>query len=140
MLCAKRWVLIRKVSRLTIIWFFHSINHNTLNTSIFCNHDINVVIWSNEMRNVAFRVQDDRLEKIGALGGKLLGAGGELEFARGEVVLCLDPESGAVAKGLVNYSSDETEKILGCATRDIEGRLGFVREPELMHRDNLVLV
>ena len=30
------------------------------------------------------------------------------KFARGEVVLCLDPESGAVAKGLVNYSSDET--------------------------------
>ncbi len=29
-------------------------------------------------------------------------------FARGEVVLCLDPDGGAVAKGLVNYSSDET--------------------------------
>jgi len=62
------------------------------------------------------------------------------KFARGEVVLCLDPESGAVAKGLVNYSSDETQKILGCATREIEGRLGYVREPELMHRDNLVLL
>lgn len=77
-------------------------------------------------------------------GGKSLLAVGVTatrgKFARGEVVLCLDPESGAVAKGLVNYSSDETEKILGCATRDIEGRLGFVREPELMHRDNLVLL
>ncbi len=36
------------------------------------------------------------------------------KFARGEVVLCLDPDGGAVAKGLVNYSSDETQKILGC--------------------------
>ena len=62
------------------------------------------------------------------------------KFARGDVVLCLDPDSGAVAKGLVNYSSEESEKILGCATRDIEGRLGYVREPELMHRDNLVLL
>jgi glutamate 5-kinase len=62
------------------------------------------------------------------------------KFARGDVVLCVDPDSGAVAKGLVNYASDETQKILGCATRDIEGRLGFVREPELMHRDNLVLL
>ncbi len=62
------------------------------------------------------------------------------KFARGEVVLCLDPDGGAVAKGLVNYSSDETQKILGCSTRDIEGRLSYVREPELMHRDNLVLL
>jgi glutamate 5-kinase len=62
------------------------------------------------------------------------------KFARGEVVLCLDPESGAVAKGLVNYSSDEAAKILGCATREIQERLGYVREPELMHRDNLVLL
>ncbi len=62
------------------------------------------------------------------------------KFARGEVVLCVDPDSGAVAKGLVNYSSDEAQKILGCATKEIEGRLGYVREPELMHRDNLVLL
>ncbi len=62
------------------------------------------------------------------------------KFARGEVVLCLDPDGGPVAKGLVNYSSDETQKILGCSTRDIEGRLSYVREPELMHRDNLVLL
>jgi glutamate 5-kinase len=77
-------------------------------------------------------------------GGKSLLAVGVTaargKFARGDVVLCVDPDSGAVAKGLVNYASDETQKILGCATRDIEGRLGFVREPELMHRDNLVLL
>ncbi len=77
-------------------------------------------------------------------GGKSLLAVGVTaargNFARGEVVLCLDPAGAAVAKGLVNYSSAETQKILGCATRDIEGRLGYVREPELMHRDNLVLL
>jgi glutamate 5-kinase len=77
-------------------------------------------------------------------GGKSLLAVGVTaargNFARGEVVLCLDPDGAAVAKGLVNYSSGETQKILGCATRDIEGRLGYVREPELMHRDNLVLL
>ncbi len=77
-------------------------------------------------------------------GGKSLLAVGVTaargNFARGEVVLCLDPDGAAVAKGLVNYSSDETQKILGCTTRDIESRLGYVREPELMHRDNLVLL
>jgi len=61
-------------------------------------------------------------------------------FARGDVVLCVDPDGHAVAKGLVNYGTDDTLKILGCATRDIEGRLGYVDEPELMHRDNLVLL
>jgi glutamate 5-kinase len=60
------------------------------------------------------------------------------KFARGEVVLCVGPDGSAVAKGLVNYSSEEAEKILGCATREIHERLGYVREPELMHRDNLV--
>jgi len=62
------------------------------------------------------------------------------KFARGEVVLCVGPDGGAVAKGLVNYSSEEAEKVLGCATREIQERLGYVREPELMHRDNLVLL
>jgi len=89
-------------------------------------------------------VLDAGAVKVLRHGGKSLLAVGVTEtrgkFARGEVVLCLDPESGAVAKGLVNYSSDETQKILGCATREIEGRLGYVREPELMHRDNLVLL
>jgi len=62
------------------------------------------------------------------------------EFVRGDVVLCLDPEGTPVAKGLVNYSSDETARLLGCATRDIEARLGYMDEPELIHRDNLVLL
>jgi glutamate 5-kinase len=61
-------------------------------------------------------------------------------FARGDVVLCVDPDGAPVAKGLVNYDSEETGKILGCATRDIEERLGYVNEPELIHRDNLVLL
>jgi glutamate 5-kinase len=61
-------------------------------------------------------------------------------FSRGDVVLCVDPAGHPVAKGLVNYASDEARKILGCATREIETRLGYVDEPELMHRDNLVLL
>jgi glutamate 5-kinase len=61
-------------------------------------------------------------------------------FNRGDVVLCVDADGNAIAKGLVNYASDETSKILGCASREIEARLGYVDEPELMHRDNLVLL
>jgi len=61
-------------------------------------------------------------------------------FNRGDVVLCVDSAGAAIAKGLVNYGNDEAAKILGCATREIEARLGYVDEPELVHRDNLVLL
>jgi glutamate 5-kinase len=62
------------------------------------------------------------------------------EFQRGEVVGCLDPEGREVARGLVNYSSDETRRILRRPSGEIEAVLGYVDEPELIHRDNLVLL
>jgi glutamate 5-kinase len=76
--------------------------------------------------------------------GKSLLAIGVLEatgdFQRGEAVACLDPQGREVARGLVNYSSEETRKILRRPSSDIEGILGYVGEPELIHRDNLVLL
>ena len=61
-------------------------------------------------------------------------------FVRGEVVALLDPAGREVARGLVNYSSDETRRITRRASGEIEAILGYVGEPELIHRDNLVLV
>ncbi len=60
-------------------------------------------------------------------------------FERGEVVSCLDPAGKEIARGLVNYSAAETRRILRRASSDIETILGYVGEPELIHRDNLVL-
>ena len=62
------------------------------------------------------------------------------EFERGEVVSCLDPLGQEIARGLVNYSSIETRKILKSPSHEIEARLGYIDEPELIHRDNLVLL
>jgi glutamate 5-kinase len=62
------------------------------------------------------------------------------EFQRGEVVTCLDPDGREVARGLVNYSAAETRRILRAPTHEIEARLGYIDEPELIHRDNLVLL
>lgn len=62
------------------------------------------------------------------------------QFARGEVVVCLDPAGQEVARGLVNYSSEETVRIIGRPSDQIEAVLGYVDEPELIHRDNMVLV
>ena len=45
-----------------------------------------------------------------------------------------------IARGLVNYSADETRRIMRKPSAEIEAILGYVDEPELIHRDNLVLL
>lgn len=63
----------------------------------------------------------------------------EGRFSRGDLVRCVNPEGVEVARGLVNYSAEEVERILGAPTREINDRLGYVGEPELIHRDDLAL-
>lgn len=62
------------------------------------------------------------------------------DFVRGEVVACMSAEGKEIARGLVNYSADEARKIMRQPSDKIEDLLGYVDEPELIHRDNLVLV
>jgi glutamate 5-kinase len=54
-------------------------------------------------------------------------------------VICHDLSGHEVARGLVNYNADEARKIMGRVSNDIEAILGYVDEPELIHRDNLVI-
>ena len=61
-------------------------------------------------------------------------------FARGEMVSCVAPDGTEIARGLVNYDALESAKIRGRPTSDIESLLGYIDEPELIHRDNLVLL
>ncbi|MHB8456049.1 MAG: glutamate 5-kinase [Acidiferrobacterales bacterium] len=61
-------------------------------------------------------------------------------FRRGELVACVDPGGQEIARGLANYGSEEAAKILGKASSQIEAILGYVDEPELIHRDNMVLL
>ncbi|MDN5850729.1 MAG: glutamate 5-kinase [Nitrococcus sp.] len=63
----------------------------------------------------------------------------EGHFSRGDVVLCLAPDGREVARGLVNYGAQEAAMIQSQSSRRIEALLGYVDEPELIHRDNLVL-
>ena len=62
------------------------------------------------------------------------------EFARGDVVSCLGPDGQEVARGLVNYSSTEARQIAGKPSSEIAAALGFIEEPELIHRDNMVVL
>jgi len=63
----------------------------------------------------------------------------EGEFSRGELVVCCDDTGKEVARGLINYNYDETSQLMGRASQDIELVLGYVDDPELIHRDNLVV-
>ena len=60
-------------------------------------------------------------------------------FRRGDMVRILAPDGREVAKGLANYDATETRRLLGHNSSEIEGLLGYVDEPELIGRDNLVL-
>jgi glutamate 5-kinase len=61
-------------------------------------------------------------------------------FNRGEVVACLAPDGSEVARGLVNYPSDECKQIIGKASRLIPEILGYQDDPELINRENLILM
>lgn len=60
-------------------------------------------------------------------------------FDAGDLVICLDPDGVEVARGLSNYSATDAAKILGAKRAELMARLGYPGEPELIHRDNLVL-
>lgn len=64
----------------------------------------------------------------------------EGEFERGAAIACLDLNRTEVARGLINYASAEARRIAGHASQEIESRLGYLDEAELVHRDNLVLL
>lgn len=61
-------------------------------------------------------------------------------FERGEVVSCMTADGHELARGLTNYSSLEAANIAGRPTAEIEACLGYLAEPELIHRNNLVLL
>ena len=62
------------------------------------------------------------------------------DFGRGDVITCLDGQGRALARGITNYASSEARRILRRPSSEIESILGFVEEPELIHRDNMVLL
>jgi glutamate 5-kinase len=60
-------------------------------------------------------------------------------FTRGDLVSCVDSDGTEIARGLVNYNSDEASRIRGQSTDSIASILGYREDEELIHRDNLVV-
>ena len=63
----------------------------------------------------------------------------EGEFHRGDVIAVKSPDGEVIARGLANYASTEARLIARKPSSQIDAALGFVAEPEMIHRDNLVL-
>jgi glutamate 5-kinase len=59
-------------------------------------------------------------------------------FNRGALVSCISSTGEEIARGLVNYSADETRKLKGQPSSKIVELLGYEGDKELIHRDNLV--
>ena len=61
-------------------------------------------------------------------------------FEKGDLVACVDRNGREYARGLINYSSGDTKRIMGQPSQNIAEILGQMDESELIHRDNLVLM
>ncbi len=64
----------------------------------------------------------------------------EGDFSRGDVIAVRDPQGLEIARGLANYASTEARLICRKPSGEFEKLLGYVAEPEMVHRDNLVLM
>ena len=63
----------------------------------------------------------------------------EGDFSRGDVIAVRDPQGLEIARGLANYASTEARLICRKPSGEFEKLLGYAAEPEMVHRDNLVL-
>lgn len=63
----------------------------------------------------------------------------EGNFDSGDAVSCVGVNGKVIARGIVNYSSEEIKRIKGLKTTEIEKVLGYKYFDEVIHRDNLVI-
>ena len=63
----------------------------------------------------------------------------EGEFSRGDVIAVRETSGMEIARGLANYSSFEARLLCRKSSSEFERLLGYAAEPEMLHRDNLVI-
>ncbi|MFG6487635.1 glutamate 5-kinase [Roseateles sp. BYS78W] len=90
----------------------------------------------------AVKVDAGAVTKLRSEGKSLLPIGVtevQGDFHRGDVIAVLGPDGAELARGLANYSAAESRLIARKPSSEFEALLGYAAEPELIHRDNLVL-
>ena len=91
----------------------------------------------------AVTVDDGAAAKVRAEGKSLLPIGMtavEGDFSRGDVIAVRDTAGCELARGLANYSSGEARLLCRKPSSEFERLLGYTAEPEMVHRDNMVLM
>ena len=61
------------------------------------------------------------------------------DFSRGDVIAIRDEQGLEIARGLANYASAEARMLCRKPSHEYEALLGYTAEPEMVHRDNLIL-
>jgi glutamate 5-kinase len=87
-------------------------------------------------------VDDGAAAKVRVEGKSLLPIGMvsvEGDFSRGDVIAVRDSSGAEIARGLANYASAEARLLCRKPSSEFEKLLGYAAEPEMLHRDNLVL-
>ena len=62
------------------------------------------------------------------------------KFVRGDLVSCVDHQGNEIARGLVNYNAEETQRIMGKSSSELSDILGYANDVELIHRNDLVVL
>ena len=114
-------------------------------TVLMCSHRLDDV--QDVCDRIAILYNGD-LQELGAVS-KLVSEGKSLlpigvtdvvgDFVRGDVIAVKSAQGEDIARGLANYSAAEARLIARKPSSQIESLLGYTNEPELIHRDNLVL-
>jgi len=87
-------------------------------------------------------IDDGAVSKLKGDGSSLLPigmTGVDGDFSRGEVIAILDGQGQEVARGLANYAAAEARLLCRKPSGQMSELLGYAAEPEMVHRDNLVL-
>jgi glutamate 5-kinase len=88
-------------------------------------------------------IDSGAVAKVRSEGKSLLPVGMvavEGDFSRGDVIAVRDAQGLEVARGLANYSSSEARLLCKHASSEVEQLLGYRGEPEMVHRDNMVVL
>jgi glutamate 5-kinase len=87
-------------------------------------------------------IDDGAVNKLKSDGSSLLPigmTGVDGDFSRGEVIAILDGQGQEIARGLANYAAAEARLLCRKPSGKMTELLGYAAEPEMVHRDNLVL-
>jgi glutamate 5-kinase len=88
------------------------------------------------------RIDDGAVDKLRHDGKSLLPIGMvsvEGDFSRGDVIAIVDAQGQEVGRGLANYAAAEARLLCRKPSSEMETLLGYMAEPEMVHRDNLVI-